>query len=313
MYDVAGAGARTVRVTGYVLTGLDAGNYTLPSVTEVAGTITARGLTVSGLSAAGRVYDGTVGVVVTGTGELGGVLEGEDVVLMGTATGTFLDGNAGEGKGVVLGGLTLSGADAGNYRVLDPGLRATVTRKGVGVTGLTVVNRAFNGGTLAVLAGTPVVSGAVGGDEVVVTGTPVGRYADAAIGTGKVVTVTGLGLGGAGGGNYELGAVTLTGSILEEDPNAPEVTVNGLGVATKAYDGTLAATLTGTGVLSGVATGHEVQLGGEPVALFGTKGAGSGKAVTVSGYLLVGRVAVCVLALVGKLSRWLLCRVGWKD
>ena len=67
-----------------------------------------------------------------------------------------------------------------------------------------------------------------------------------------------------------------------------ELGVSGLGVATKVYDGTTLATLTGTPVLVGVVGTDAVSLGGLAVGIFADKAVGTGKTVTVSGYVLEG-------------------------
>ena len=306
-YDAAGAGARTVNVSGYVLEGADAGNYTLGPVAETTGWIEALALTVEGLAASGRVYDGTLSVEVGGTPVISGMVAGDEVTVSGTPAGVLATADAGEGRAVTVVGLTLGGAAAANYRVVSPALTATVTRKVLGLTGLVVASRTYNGGTVATVQGTPSLVGALAGDAVTVTGVATGQYADAEVGEGKVVTVTGLGLGGAQGGNYELGPVTLSGSITAPDPAATVLTLSGLGVGTREYDGTRAATLTGTAVLNGVMAGDDVSLAGALAAEFVTKDVGEGKAVVVSGYVLAGadasRYRVEAPVLTGRVTR----------
>ena len=110
----------------------------------------------------------------------------------------------GTGKAVTVTGLTLSGADAANYTVIQPtGLTADVTKANLAVTGVTASNRVYDETTVQPLGGTAMVA-AIGTDVVTVTGTAAGAFATKTVGTGKVVTVTGLTLSGADAANYTL-------------------------------------------------------------------------------------------------------------
>jgi hypothetical protein len=117
-------------VVTYLLGGADAGNYQAPvSNTYATGQITAKALSVVGLSAGSRAYDGTSAATVTGTATLTGGVTGDSVTLAGTATGTFNDKNVGAGKTVTVSGLSLGGASAGNYTLGPITLTADVTAK----------------------------------------------------------------------------------------------------------------------------------------------------------------------------------------
>lgn len=185
-------------------------------------------------------------------------------------------------------GLGLVGPQAANYRVVGPSLTVTITPKSVSVGGVTVVSREFNGGLAAEIVGTAVVVGAVSGDAVSVIGTPVGRYATAEVGVDKLVSVSGLSLGGAQAGNYVLEAVSLRGTITAQNLTLKELTLQGLTVASRVYDSTTAATVVGVPTLVGVEAGDGVSVGGVPEASFASAAAGTGKPVTVGGYTLGG-------------------------
>ena len=65
---VKAATARTVSFGGVSLTGSQAGDYSLTIQSAASATITAKVLTMSGLTEAGsKVYDGTTAAVVSGT------------------------------------------------------------------------------------------------------------------------------------------------------------------------------------------------------------------------------------------------------
>jgi hypothetical protein len=98
--------------------------------------ITARGLTVSGITAADKVYDATTTATINAdSATLAGVLSGDTVTLAaGSATGAFATKNAGTGKVVNVSALSLSGADASNYTLTQPTTTASITQAGLTVT-----------------------------------------------------------------------------------------------------------------------------------------------------------------------------------
>jgi hypothetical protein len=103
----------------------NAGNYTIRAAFEESDKylahsdtadfeITARPVTITGITAANKEYDGDETATITGVATVNGVIDGDDVtVIIGTAS--FADKNAGTGKLVTFSGFSLGGADAGNY------------------------------------------------------------------------------------------------------------------------------------------------------------------------------------------------------
>jgi len=103
--------AKTISVTGISISGSDAANYTLASTT--AGTnadITPRALMVT-VQGQDKVYDGTTSATV--------VLNDNHIPADNLSTAftsaTFADRNVGTGKPISVTGLSIGGADAGNY------------------------------------------------------------------------------------------------------------------------------------------------------------------------------------------------------
>ena len=121
-------------------------------------------------------------------------------------------------------------------------------------------------------------------------------------GFGTTVTVSGSGTISSTTVDLRLAATTAVGSysgnIVLSSAGADSVyvattsstvgkkalTITGLSVSTKTYDGGTAATLTGTAAYSGLVNGESFSVSGTPSATFNTKHVGSGKAVTVTGY-----------------------------
>ncbi len=114
--------AKTIIVTGFTLTGSDAGNYSVVQPNNVTADITHAALTISGISAQDKVYDAsTTANVSTANAAKTGLFSG-DVVNIST-TGSFADKNVGTSKTVNL-SSSYSGSDAGNYSITD---QATTT------------------------------------------------------------------------------------------------------------------------------------------------------------------------------------------
>src|SRR6266487_980691 len=108
---------KTVTVSGISISGADAGNYSANTSASATANITAKALTVSGITAADKVYDATTSATLyTASAALVGVISGDTVTLnTASGTGAFADKNVGTGKVVNVSALNLSGADASNY------------------------------------------------------------------------------------------------------------------------------------------------------------------------------------------------------
>jgi hypothetical protein len=179
--------AISVTVSGMTLSGTAAGNYTLTQPTGLTANITQAPLSVTGVTANNKVYDGTTSATLnTSSASLSGVLDSDSVSLASSgASGTFADPNAGNAKPVTVSGFSLSGADAGNYSLTQPtGLTANITPAPLTVT---AANQSMNyGGPIPSL--TFSTSGLVAGDTAssvlsgslattATTSSPVGQYA----------------------------------------------------------------------------------------------------------------------------------------
>ncbi len=271
-----------VTVSGLGLSGISSGNYALTQPAGLTASISAKGLTVTGLTAANKVYNGTTSATLNGTGTLVGVVGGDTVTLSGTPTGAFASAGVGTSLTVNVSGLSISGAGAGNYTLTQPGLMANITSAALTVTGLSASNKVYDGTTLATLNGTGMLMGAVGGDILTLNGTPVGAFTSASIGTAITVNVSGLSVTGTNSSNYTLTQPTISANIT-----AKGLTVTGLSAGNKVYDGKTLATLNGTGTLVGVVSGDTVTLSGTPVGNFVSAGVGT-VPVNVSGLSITG-------------------------
>ena len=131
------------------------------------------------------------------------------------ATGTFDDKNVGTGKTVTVSGLSLTGADAGNYVLTAPTTTANITAATLTVTGITASDKVYDGTTDATLDTTgAALVGAIAGDDVTLNlVSAIGMFDTPDIGTDKTVFITGLTVAGTDSGNYSLTQPTTTASI----------------------------------------------------------------------------------------------------
>lgn len=284
----AGAG-KMVNITGLALGGTDAGNYTLAStMASTTATIVKAGISaVTGITAADKTYDGSTSATLDSTSaSFTGRLDG-DALTVSTATGAFEDKNAATGKTVSISGITLGGADAGNYQLTSDTATATaaITPKALTMTGSTAQNKTYDGSTTAsVSPGT--LSGFVGDETVLASAS--GEFNSKDVASANSVTATYTLANGSNGGlasNYSLAAQSLAVSI-----SAREISVGGLTVNDKVYDGTTTATLGGTASITPL-DGDIVSLTGTATGAFADKNVGYGKEVTISGLGLAGAQA----------------------
>ena len=116
-----------------------AANYSISAGQTTTANITPKALTVSGITASNRTYDGSTNVTLTGTAVYSGLVDGD--TFDGTYTGAFSDKNVGTGKTVNI-TSSYSGADVSNYSVTDQSsTTANITAKSLTVSGITASDK----------------------------------------------------------------------------------------------------------------------------------------------------------------------------
>jgi autotransporter-associated beta strand protein len=239
------AGSNKTVTLSSTYAGADLGNYSVTDQTSTTATITPKALTVSGLVADSRVYDGTTTATVSSSNALlSGLLAGDAVTV--SATGIFADKNVGTNKVVTL-SSSYSGADVGNYAMTDQASSsANITPKALTISGITAANKTYDGTNTATIdASTPTRTGLVNGDVVNVSAN--GTFSDENVANGKTVTLVSS-YSGADAGNY-----TITGQASTTANVTPlNVTLAGDTGVSKVYDtsANLPANVTGYGALS---------------------------------------------------------------
>ena len=173
------------------------------------------------LTATSRAYDGTDVVALT-AGELAGVKGSDQVAVANLPTaGTIADANVGTAKPVSFDALTLTGAAAGNYTLVQPTVTVDITLAAAKVAADAASKTCGEGDPEL----TATVTGTIGDDKLTYTvtrieGEDVGTYA---------ITVTGA----ATQGNY---AVTYEGATftIEPAPQTAAAEIGGTSYATVA-------------------------------------------------------------------------------
>src|SRR5262249_9809235 len=225
---------KAVNVTGLTLGGADAGNYALSSTTATTtANITAASVTTS-VTASNKNYDKTTSATLVSC-TLTGVINPDVVTCTGSAA--FATAGVGVGKAVNVTGLTLGGADAGNYALSSTTATTTANITAASVTAtVTASNKTYDKTTSATLASCT-LSGVIDPDGAPCRGSA--AFATPGVGVGKAVNVTGLTLGGADAGNYALSSTTATTTA-----NVTTASVTATVTASnKSYDKTTSATL----------------------------------------------------------------------
>ena len=248
-----------------------AANYSISTGQTTTADVTAKALSVSGITASNKTYDATCDSNIkyrvcnlyrTNSGD----------VFNGTYTGAFSDKNVGTGKTVTI-TPSYTGADVSNYSVTDHStVTANITAKALTVSGITALDKGYDGNATATLDTSLInYGGLVSGDTL--TGTYSGVFDNANVGTGKTVTITSS-YGGTDVNNY---------TITDQASTTADLTKRSLVLATfsasdKVYDGD--NTVTTSSSISGY-VGSET-ISHSLTATFDNKNVGSNKAVTVN-------------------------------
>ena len=197
-------------------------------------TINPKPLTVTGLTAQTRVYNGTKDVTLTG-GALDGVIVGDDVAATMPPTGTYSSADAESGKAVTFNRITLTGNDAANYSLTQPNVTGEITRRPVEIS-ITCTDKEYDGTTNATASAYEFEAekddrGIIEADkEKITVRVSSATFADKDAGENKQVTIGTVTTSGDAAKNYTFtNNPTATANII---PKKVKVTINGSETAT---------------------------------------------------------------------------------
>ena len=185
-------------------------------------TITQRVLTMSGVAAQSKTYDGTTSADISQFhATLNNVVAGEESLVTATATGAAYNSkDVASANAVNYTGVALTGTGAGNYTLNKSTLTGTGTIERRTLTLAAAAGQTFDkvydGTTHANAAalkkgGNYTLSNFADGEGAGITITGTGTYTDKNVGT-RMVNYTGLTLTGTGAANYVLNTTTLAGT-----------------------------------------------------------------------------------------------------
>lgn len=232
-------------------------------------TISPKEVTITGTTVSNKVYNGNTDAVIANLGTLNGIVDSHNNVTIKDGSATFNNKNVGENKTVTFSGFTLEGADAKNYTLTaqPAATTASITPRLVTINGLAVDNKTYDGKPDATISAdltltlAPVAnnadSGIVPNDDVTLNPTAAkAEFENKNAGADKPVTFSDFALTGADAGNYTLVLPTDVTATIERKT----LTVDGLKIADKTYDGTKTAQWDGTPTLIGLVEGETLQL-----------------------------------------------------
>ena len=325
--------AKQVTATSMTVSGVSGGNGIstvygyLTKASGNIGTVTPKSLTMSGLSVPlSKVYDATTLALVNGSATLaaqesagsgtssdGRSYSGDMVSIVGTAVGTYNDKDVLDATSVSFSGLSLGGAQAGNYSLsVQSPVSATITPRALSAS-VSAPDKIYDGSTAA----TPTLSitaGLVGSE--VVTASGAASFNSKDVLTANLVTVDNTALADGSGlaSNYSLAAgqsvaASITPRALSASVSAPD----------KIYDGSTAATPT-LSITAGLVGSEVVTASG--AASFNSKDVLTANLVTVdntaladgsglaSNYSLAAGQSVAASITVRPLSTWIALASG---
>jgi hypothetical protein len=303
--------------------GKNVGSYAIGQNTLTAGSnyalsyiganlsITAKAITLSGITASNKVYDATRDAAISmALATFVGKIAGDDLTV--SSTGTFSNKNVGNNKTVTLTN-TLGGADLGNYQITEQSATtANITAKDLTVTA-SGVNKTFDD---TVQATVNLSDNRVAGDALNDTYTSA-VFDTKDIGENKTVAVSGIAISGADAPNYNLMNTTASttasiSAVVPVTPVTPSETENaaidrtissidttittvgsGVGSDTGLVTGLVTTPPTTGGTSGGTNTGTGNVTGGMDAGTFFTTGTGTGTgSIDMSGIMNLGGIEV---------------------
>ena len=264
---------KTVTLTSSY-SGDDISNYSITDQSSTTANIIAKALTVSGITASNKTYDGNaIAALSTASASYDGLISGDDLTV--SASGAFSNKNVGTGKTVTL-TSSYSGDDISNYSITDQSsTTANIIAKALTVSGITASNKTYNGNTSATIdVSSASYSGLISGDSISVAST--GVFDNKNVGTGKTVTLTSS-YSGDDISNYSItDQSSTTANII-----AKALTVSGITASNKTYDGNaIAALSTASASYDGLISGDDLTVSAS--GAFSNKNVGTGKTVTLT-------------------------------
>jgi gliding motility-associated-like protein len=200
-------GINVATYNSYASTKIDATGCISSSRTLIFLTITSASLSITGITGANKIYDGTTNATINGTASYVGLVSADaGLAIAGTPTFNFDNKNKGTAKPITVSGYT---APSANYILTQPtGLIGDITPK-TAIINIVANDKPFDGTTAATVV--PSSPSFISSDIVTINYTSA-TFDTKDVGTNKTVTVTGINLQGLDAPNYVLASNTATAS-----------------------------------------------------------------------------------------------------
>ncbi len=196
--------------SGGVSDGNGGNNYSVTFVSNSSGVISPRPLSVSALGI-NRTYDGsTVASVALSDDRVFG-----DVFSDSYAGASFTDKHVGTGKSISVSGIAISGADAGNYTLLNTTASASADITARPITVTAVPNTKVYDGNYSAAAIPTIAAGSLAVGDV---GNFSEVYADKYVGTSKTLVASGSVSDSNGSNNYSISFVSNYAGVIQAKP-----------------------------------------------------------------------------------------------
>ena len=274
---------KTFTITGFTLEGNVDNEYTL-SQESIKADIKPIELEVKGISVdASKVYDGTVNAVLNYSAAYlsGTMIPADNVTLKKVVPkAEYNTKDVGVGKAVIVSGLMIDVLNEDNYIIKNSSLTLTanITKRPLTITA-SCLDKVYDATETAVvtLSDNRILN------DLLTLGYSAASFETDDAGANIPVSVEGITVSGIDAGNYSFNETAATTATI-----SPKVlTVSGVSVEDKIYDGDNKAVLSGSGILHEVLGTDEVTLV-PGIATFSDKSAGDDKVVTFSGFRLEG-------------------------
>ena len=287
--------AHTLTVSGLALSaptgsrGSVASDYQLTtSSAQLSASITPKTVTVTGLAAQGKTYDGNTSATI---GHWGAVSTGvgSETLTLNHGSASFASAHAGTDT-VTASGYSLAdgsqGGLASNYQLASTSASTTAT---IDQKALTLsANKTYDGGTS--LAGAVTLGGLVGSETLGYSGATASSARVAA--SGKYISAITLADGSNGGlaTNYVLPTLDAANAPVTITAKALTANASITGASSKTYDGTTAATgASVSGTVSGAVAGDTLTLDSSGVSLaYNSARVAGASSISATGTLALG-------------------------
>jgi autotransporter-associated beta strand protein len=258
-------------------------NFTSYALAYSTITIDKKNITLEISDSISKTYDGT-NVCNNFSVSSSDIITGDVVSFVNNST--YANSNVGEAI-IIYALFSLSGIDSDNYSLTQPtDITGTITPKSLTISGITISDKTYDGTVEATISGTLSLVGVIYGDYVTIDDSNKSViFSDKNVGTNIPISISDYTLSGDDKENYSL--TQPTGIIGTITPKS--LTILGINILNKTYDGTVEATIRGTLSLEGIVGTDDVIIDDSSnSSRFNDKNVGTNIPISISGYTLSG-------------------------